>query len=252
MKSLKILAIATVSLLSLPFQSGAQNQMVWIHDDHVKPAMFAEYSKAAKELADACKKHNLQNADWMTIRLNNGTYRSVAAIDNMAELDANLFAPLAEKMGKENLAALWDRFDKCYDKHNSYTIINMKELTYMPDGFTMNPPGQDYRKFHYFYVTPSGSDAAAEKIKAIKAVYAKKGAKENFRVYRSGFGCAEEFYVAVISAKDEQSYIKTSDETEALLGEEGRKAIDDLMKTAERYEVIDGYLKADLGYTSKK
>ena len=85
MKSLKILAIATVSLLSLPFQSGAQNQMVWIHDDHVKPAMFAEYSKAAKELADACKKHNLQNADWMTIRLNNGTYRSVAAIDNMVK-----------------------------------------------------------------------------------------------------------------------------------------------------------------------
>jgi hypothetical protein len=91
----------------------AQNQTFSIHADDVKPSMESEYVAALKDFVAECKKHNLQNADWTTIRLDNGTYMYFEAITNIAALDLDSFAPLSDKMGKENFEALFDRFNKC-------------------------------------------------------------------------------------------------------------------------------------------
>ncbi|RZJ66002.1 MAG: hypothetical protein EOO50_11355 [Flavobacterium sp.] len=252
MKTLKITLLLAAFLLLLPAKSNAQNQLVWVHDDHVKPAMQEQYTKLAKELADACKQYNIQNTDWIMIRLSNGVYRYVSTIPNLAALDVNPFKALGEKMGKEKLATLFENMDKCYDKHNSFINSNVKELTYMPDGYSINTPGLNFRKHHYFYVTPSTSDAVAEKMKAVHALYVKNKAKEYFQIYHSSLGCEEEYYLVVVSAKDEADYQKTSDETEKLLGDEGAKAMDALFKATTRYEVTSGYAKQDLSYFAKK
>lgn len=251
MKNLKIIIAAALFALLTPAQSIAQNQLLWIHDDHVKPAMTQEYIAAMKELVEACKKHNVADVNWLMNRMDDNTFRFVVQIPNMAALDQNPFAVLEEKMGKEKLEALWTKMDKCYDHHNSFLITNSKSLTYMPNGYSVATPGMNYRKFYYFYTTASTSDAVASKIKAITDLYVKKGAKEHFRIYHSGLGCPEEFYVAVISAKDEADYQKTSDETEKLLGDEGKKAMDDLFKTASRVGRSTGWAQEDLSYSAK-
>jgi len=252
MKNLKTKMLIATLILTANLTLNAQNQMFSIHADYVKPSMEAEYVNASKDFLEACKKYNLQNADWTQLRLDNGTYITFEAIPNMAALDINSYAPLAEKMVKENFQALLDRFNKCYDRHGSYIITRIENLTYMPDGARAAQEGQNYRKYHYLYVTPSTSKMIAEKMKAIKDLYTKKGSKEYYRVYHSGFGTLGEFFLVVISAKDELSYVKQSDENDALIGDEGKKLLDDLFQNISRYDPVTGYVLPDLSYTATK
>lgn len=247
----KTILIAIV-LLTANFIVNAQNQMFSIHADYVKPSMESEYVNTSKDFLEACKKYNLQNADWTQLRLDNGTYVTFEAIPNMAALDVNPYASLAEKMGKENFQALLDRFNKCYDRHGSYIITRIENLTYMPEGARAAQEGQNYRKYHYLYVTPSTSKMIREKMLAIKELYVKKGSKEYYRVYHSGYGTLGEFYLVVISAKDELSYAKQSNENDVLIGDEGKKLLDDLFQNISRYDPVTGYVLPDLSYTATK
>jgi len=251
-KILKNLLFSTLLVVMSTLLVNAQNQAYWVHTDYVKPAMQSAYEKVSKDFVAACKEYDLKDADWATARIDDGRYLSISPIKNMGDLDANPLAPLMEKMGKDSFYAMFDRFNTCYDKHTNYIIYLNGDLSYMPNGLTVSTAGHDYRKYHFFYVTPSTSKSVSEKIKAIKEFYAKKGMKEYFRVYHSGFGTPEEFYVAVISAKDAQDYLKTSDEAEAQYGDEGKKLFDDLFSSISRYEVKSGEMRPDLGYIAKK
>lgn len=230
----------------------AQNQLYTIHVDYVKPSMEKEYVDISKTFVAECKKYNLQDADWMEARLDNGAYITIEAIPNMAALDVNSFAPFAEKMGKEKFQALLDRYAKCYDKHGSFNLSLIKDLTYMPDGAVAAQEGMNYRKYHYLYVTPSTSKMVREKMKAITELYNKKGSKEYFRVYHSGYGTMGEYFLVAISAKDEISYAKQSDDNDILLGDEGKKLFDDLFKNISNYEPLAGKMLPELSYTAKK
>ncbi len=252
MKNLKTTMGIAIIMLTAICTMNAQNQMFSIHADYVKPSMESEYVEITKAFVAECKKHNLQNADWTELRMDNGTYITFEAIPNMAALDVDSFAPLVEKMGKENFRALFDRFAKCYDRHGSYIVTRIENLTYMPEGAMAAQEGQNYRKYHYLYVTPSTSKMVAEKMKAIKELYAKKGSKEYYRVYHSGFGTLGEYFLVVISAKDELSYAKQSDENDTLIGDEGKKLLDDLFKNISRYDPITAYVLPNLSYTATK
>lgn len=252
MKNIKNTMLTAIVMLTATLTMNAQNQRFSIHADFVKPSMESEYVEITKAFVAECKKHNLQNSDWTQLRMDNGTYISFEAIPNMAALDVDTFAPLVEKMGKDKFNALFDRYAKCYDRHGSYIITRIENLTYMPEGAMAAQEGQNYRKYHYLYVTPSTSKMVAEKMKAIKELYAKKGSKEYYRVYHSGFGTMGEYFLVVISAKDEISYAKQSDENEALIGEEGKKLLDDLFKNISRYDPVTGYIRPELSYTAKK
>lgn len=252
MKNIKNTLLIAALMLTANLAMNAQNQMFSIHADYVKPSMESEYVEASKAFLAECKKYNIQNADWTAIRLDNGTYLTFEAIANMAALDVDNFAVLSDKMGKENFRALLDRFNKCYDRHGSYNLTRIENLTYMPDGANAAQEGQNFRKYHYLYVTPSTARMIAEKMKAIKDLYVKKGSKEYYRVYHSGYGTLGEFFLVVISAKDEQSYAKQSEENEALLGDEGKKLLDDLFKNISRYDPVTGYILPSLSYTAKK
>jgi len=253
MKILKTTLVLTIMLLLIPTLINAQeNQLFWVHTDYVKPSMQNDYEKVSKDFVEACKKHDLKGADWATLRMDGGAYITIAPIEKMGDFDQNPLAPLAEKMGEKDFSNIFERFNKCYDRHTDNVIVLSSNLSYMPDGLTVNTPNQNYRKYHFFYVTPSTSKSVSGKIKAITDFYAKKGLKEHFRIYRSGFGAPEEFYLAVLSAKDAQDYLKTSGEAEAQYGDEGKKLFDDLFASVTRYETKEGAMRPDLGYTAKQ
>lgn len=239
-------------LLATTITLNAQNQMFTIHADYVKPSMEKEYISISKEYVEACKKHNLQNADFTTVRLDNGTFLSFETIANMAALDTDSAAPLAEKMGKENYQALLARFNKCYDRHGSYMINRIENLTYMPEGAAAAQEGNNYRKYHYLYVTPSTAASVGAKIKAIKDLYAKKGSKMYFRVYHSGYGTLGEYFLIAVSAKNEEAHAIQSAENNKLLGDEIKPLMDDLLQSISRYDPMTGYIRTDLSYSAKK
>jgi len=228
----------------------AQNQAYWVHEDQVKPSKMMEYEQVTKDFIEACKKHDLKDADWVTARVEGGTYLSIVPIEKMGDLDKNTMAPLAEKMGEEEFGKIFARFNECYDKHGDYVIVLNSDLSYMPEGVNTNTPGQDYRKWHFMHVVPSNISKLNAKIKEIKALYEKRNATENFRVYRSGFGTDGDYYLVTISAKDAQSYEKLSKETETLLGNEGEKLMGELFALLDSYETKTGWMRPDLGYAS--
>jgi hypothetical protein len=256
MKALQTLFFMALTVLIMPnFAMGQDSnirQAFWVHEDVVKPSKVGQYEAVCKELVANLKKYNIQGINTIVANLSDNRYLYVGPLENMAQLDKPMFATLSEKMGKEALDNLFGRMDECYDLEQNYVINLDKELTYMPEGITQTPTGQDYRKFHYLYFAPKDRKSIHEKMKAVKDVFAKKGSKMYYRVYRSGFGTRGDFYMVAIAAKDAVDYEQKSMENGKLLGEEGDKALGELFGNLLRYEEFLGRMRPDLAYSPQK
>ncbi|MCK0146960.1 hypothetical protein MWU78_14985 [Arenibacter sp. F26102] len=252
MKNFNQLFVFVLLVLLTPCPALAQaekNQAYYVHEDQVKPSMIQKYNEVSKDFMEACKKHNLQDISWQVASTSTGRYFNISPIENMAELDKNVMAPLSEKMGEEAFRNLFKRYNECYDKHGDYMIYLNKELTYMPEGISTTTEGQNYRKWHFLHVTPSNIQNLKGKLKELKALYTSKGSKEYYRIYHNGFGNMGDYYLAVISAIDAEDYAKKSKENEALLGEEGKKLFDEVFSYVLKYETETGEMHPDLAYT---
>ena len=253
MRTLKTSLLMTAMLLLIPYVSIAQerkNQAFYVHEDQVRPSMIQEYEQISKEFKEACTKHNLQDVSWHVASTATGRYMSISPIENMADLDKNVMAPLAEKMGDEAFSDLFKRFNQCYDKHGDYVVYLNEELTYMPEGISTTTEGQNYRKWHFLHVTPDNIQNLKGKLKELKALFASKGSKEYYRIYHNGFGTMGDYYLAVLSAVDEEDYAKKSKANEVLLGEEGKKLFGEVFEYVYKYEVETGGMHPELGYSS--
>lgn len=257
MKALKCTLFLALSMLIFPMQNFAQdsekNLMYRVHEDQVKLSMVSEYEAVVKELIGLMNKHNIPDTHWITLASNDYRYSFVSQIEGMADLDKSSFiTALAEKEGKETVSGLFNRLDKCYDTELNYIIWLDKNLTYMPDGFTQTPEGMNYRRNHMLYVSPGNRDAVYESMKAVKATFEKIGSKEYYRVYRSGFGADGEYYMVAIAYKDPVDQAQKSKANNALMGEEDKKVFDKLFQNLLKYEVVEGWIRPDLGYSSKQ
>ena len=227
----------------------AQDQMYWIHVDHVKPAMQTEYVKTAKEFADACKTHNVPDMQFNVWRHDDGSYYYSSPMKNFAEMDKDGLKPLRDKMGADKFKTMFERFDKCYDAHQSFMMTHKSDLSFTPDSKSAEG---DYNKYHYMYVTPANSKAVAVKLKEIKDLWAKKGSKLPYIILHSGFGAEEEFYLAIVRNKNAQSAELASEENNKILGEDWGKKWDELYPLLTRYKIETSMYQTDLSYNPKK
>lgn len=249
MKKIKLTIVFGAFLLFTTNMMKAQDQMYWVHIDHVKPAMQTEYEKVAKEFAEACKTYSVPDFEFDTWRHENGSYVYSSPLKNFADMDKDGMKPLRDKMGADKFKAMFDRFDKCYDDHTSFMATYKSDLSYIPNG-KLNDG--DFRKYHFLYVTPANSKAVAEKAREIKELFAKKGSKEHYVILHSGFGTPEEYYLVILGAKNATDYEKISEENDKLLGEEWNKKWNELFVLLKRHETENVMYRLDLSYTSKK
>lgn len=250
MKTFKT-SILIALLLCFSFNLSHAQKRFMVHQDNVKPSMLMQYEAIAKKFNDACVKHNPQTS-WATGTRSDFKYFYITPIENFADMDKNPFADMAKTMGDE-FGKMFEEFDKCYDSHTNYTITMVEDLTYMPEGISMTQEGQNYRKWYYIYFTPSNAKKVREGMKAVKALYESKNSKEYYRVYRSGFGTPEEFYLVAISAKDAIDFETKSKTNEATLGtkEEVWEVFSKVMEHATRMEEFSGEMRPDLAYAPK-
>lgn len=250
MKNLKT-TLLFAFILCLSFNvSQAQNKLFSVHQDNVKPSMIGEYEKIAKEFNAACEEHNVQTS-WITATTGDLRYMYVSEIENMADLDKRPFADMAKAMG-DAFGDLFNQFDKCYDSHSSYVIVMDDELTYMPEGFSQTQEGQNHRKYFYLYYTPENGAKIREGMKAVKELFASKGSKEYYRVYRNGFGTAESYYMVAISSKDEVDSATRGKANDELLGPNRYETFNKVMNYATRLEELSGAIRPDLAYPPKE
>ncbi|MEM7381055.1 MAG: hypothetical protein AAF361_07640 [Bacteroidota bacterium] len=253
MRQFKISLLVVGALMLLPNGLNAQeksaSQAFWVHEDVVKPAMVAEYETACKEVLENLKTHNIQEVNTIVTNTTDHRYLWVGPLENMAQLDKPMFATLAEKMGPDNMEALFDRIDKCYDIDQNYIIHLEPDLSYMPGGITQTPEGQDYRKFHYFHYTPGNKAAVMEKVVAIKKMFEDKGSKMDYRVYHSGFGTRGNFFMVAVAAKDAADYAAKVAANNEMMGGEWLDLYTSFQATLEKYEAFEGQMRPDMAYS---
>jgi len=248
--------IPLILLIAAPFfaqgQEGTSTHAYWIHEDKVKPGMTEKYEKVTKDLIAACKEHNIQDIQWLTLRMNDNSYMSITPINGMADLDKNGFEGLGEKMGKDKVRALFSRYNDTYDKHGDYVIYLNKDLSYMPGGISQTVEGENYRLMYYNYVTPESDKAFAESMKNIKAAFEKHNSKVNYRVYKSGFGVMGTFYMIAVAAENEMQQAQRGDENWEMMKDDFEPLLKELNKHTSKMEEKRGWMRPDLAYMPAK
>ena len=217
-----------------------------VHVDNVKPSMVGEYEKISKQFLEACKKHNPQTS-WITATTSDFRYMWVSPMENFAELDKDPFSDMSKAMG-DDWGKIFEDYNKCYDSHSDFIITLSESLTYMPEGISQTQEGQNHRKYYYIYFTPENTKTVYDGMKGVKDMFASKGSKEYYRVYRSGFGNPENYYLVAISSKDEVDAATRGKANEELLGDGRHEVFGKLMQGVSRMEEYTGAIRPDLGY----
>lgn len=230
-------------------QEASSSQAFWVHEDVVKPSKAADYEAICKELSDNLRKHNIQELSTIVTNTEDDRYLWVSPIANMADIDKPIFKTLREKMGKESFSNLFNRMDECYDVEQDYILHLDKSLSYMPEGITQTPEGEDYRKFFYFHITPSNRAMVKKTMEAITNLFASKGSKFYYRVYKSGFGTRGEFYMVAAAAKNPSDYSAKVIANNELLGDEWPKLYGELRSHLMKFEVVSGRMRPDMAYS---
>lgn len=245
----KILLLAILMVLATATMNAQQKFQV--HEDVVKPSMIAEYEAVLKEMGELIKEYPLEGVNMLVLRNNNNHYYYVSPISSMADLDKQTpIAQLYEKAGSEKVGKLLTRLDKCYDIEKDYIITLDADLSYMPNGITQTPAGENYREHYKIYIAPENRGAVKEKMKAIKNLYVDKGSKLHYRVYKSGFGTESEYYMVSVAAKDEADMAAKATANDNLLGDERKKMMSELFENVLRIEELEGEIRPDLGVQS--
>jgi hypothetical protein len=233
-------------------QDGKNQQAYLIHEDRVKPGMVEEYEQVAKDLVAACKENNIQQLNWLTAAQDDHTYLHITPMEKFAELDVNNFSFLAEKMGKDKMSALFERFNPCYDEHGDYVIYLNKDLSYQPGGINTNPEGKYYRRFMYDYVTPSNEKEYVEALKEIKELFIKKNSKMNYRIYSTGFGTIGKSYLIVLEGESPVQLETLAAENWESMGEDFGPMVVKIRDKILKRDEKSGWMRPDLSYIPKK
>ena len=253
MRSLTSTLIACILIFLISIQGYAQTeryQLYMVHEDHVPEEMKEQHNKADQALLNAAREHKMKGMNWVSFYSDDNRVMYLSPIKSMADLDKNPFEDLENKMGKDNFNKLFDGYKGTYSQHGDYILRLDNELSYMPDGITQTPEGQDYRELIYYWIPPEETEKAEQLARAVKELYSKKGSKLHYRLYKSGFGNMGNYYMIAVAAKSAEEMEKMRNENLQLLGEEGKKIFDEIDRTIARQEKVTGYLRPDLSYVT--
>ena len=255
MKLLK-LSLVVILFLMIPFLSQSQDknsiQAFLIHEDRVKPSMIEQYEQVSKDLVAACKEHNVQETQWLTLALNDNSYIYITPLKNFAEIDNNAFATLNDKMGDDKVSELFGKFNPMYDEHGDYVIYLHKDLSYMPGGVSQTIEGQNYRTLYYNYVTPENEQNFEGVMKNLKKAFEKHNSKMNYRVYKTGFGVMGTYYMVAVAGASNMESAKSDDENWALMKDDFGPLLKELRKYTWKNNEKTGWMREDLGYMPAK
>jgi len=255
MKNLKITFLLFVMFILLQNTITAQNsdvQMYYVHEDRVKPSMVKESDRIDKELIDLLKKHNIQEANWMAVQKNDQTKLYLSPINSLADLDKDMFKTLGDKIGNDAMTKLFSQYSKCYDEHGDYVINLRKDLSYMPNGMTLTTEGQPYRRFYYNYVTAENVANMTNTFKKVKEVFVKHNGSLHYRVYTPGFGTIGNYFMVVISAKNEEELAKAEGAMWEKMSGDLQPLFDEMDKYTSKLDMQTGWMRDDLSYSPKK
>ena len=171
---------------------------------------------------------------------------------SFADMDKDGFATLSEKMGKEKMYELFQRFNPTYDEHGDYMVYLHKNLSYMPGGVSQTIEGENYRTLYYNYVTPENDANYIGVLKKMKAAFEKNNSKMNYRVYKTGFGVMGTYYMIAVAAESNLANAQTGDENWNLMKDDFDPLLKEMSKYTWKMDEKRGWMREDLGYIPAK
>ncbi len=228
-----------------------KSQMVYIHEDPVYPGKVADYEKVSKTFLDNAKKYKLEDS-FAVFQGSDGTFSNCVLIENMAELDKNPMAAMAEGMGKDAFRAMFTDFDKCYASHRDYMLVRAAGLSYMPEGEVFFGADKPFRKYLTFCYTPENQKALGELLGKIQKLSRDKKPEMHYNIYISRFGTADNYFMVEEAAKDAVEFETISAADEKALKGVGDELMGELMKLVLRRETKTARMRADFSYTAAK
>ena len=244
------LALAATAAPALLAQDGApKSQMIYIHEDPVYPGKVADYEKASKTFLENAKKYKMDDS-FAVFQGSDDTFSNCVLVENMAALDEDPMAAMAEGMGKEAFRAMFTDFDKCYASHRDYMLLRSARLSYMPEGEAFFGEDKPFRKYLTFYYTPENQEAIGKILEKVQKLYVEKKPKMHYNIYISRFGTAENYFMVEEAAEDAIEFETISATDEKALAGVGDELMGELMKLVLRREVKTAKIRPDLSYTS--
>ena len=251
MNSVKSLVTGLILILFMSISGFSQKdryQLYAVHEDHVKNGMMDKHHEADKMIVKAAKDEKMKGMDWITFVSDDNRVIYLSPIDNMADLDKNPFEDLQKKMGDDAYEKLFDGYKDTYSKHGDYILRLDHELSYMPNGMTTTPKGENYRELTYYYIPPEKAEMAEELAREVKNFYAEKNSNLHYRVYKSGFGNMGSYYMVAVAAKSPEDMEQKHKKNIDIIGDKGKALLDKVENNFRDTKQLTGYIMPELSY----
>ena len=226
----------------------SQSQLFRIHEDVVKPSMVAKYEEARKGVLAKLKENNMTSISYLVAVTDDFHYLTISEIENMAALDTNPWQELREKMGDEEMKAMWDGFDGTEDMHHTYLARLRPDLSYTPENAGGNSEGMNFRHWDWYYIELGKRAEAREIAKEWHDLYTKKNIPSGYRIYTGGLGTEIPLYVVVQSAKNAADFEAKNAKVNELLGEDAQDLMQRTMAITRKFETKTGWMRPELSY----
>jgi len=221
-----------------------------VREDAVKPSMTDSYEASLADLAVFLKENKVKNVNYITQLQDNYTYSHVTVLNSLDELDGGLREYIRGDKKSAEFNLIWDDLNQTIDSYRYYVVKYEPGLSYVPDGKVWLEDAP-YRRWNYFYFEPGTEDEADEILLAWKNLYANKGVKNGFRVFKGEVGLEQPVVLFTTWAESPLDYqINLQDNIERL-DEEGTVLWMAMMELIRGVETIEGWYLPQYSYMPK-
>jgi len=241
--------LVNLCVLSLFAQEEQEKSLLFsVREVEAKPSMISKYEEAVKGLVAKLKEHEVTSVSFLCAASDNFRYSYIVARENMAALDDVFFKELQDKMGNEQMTAMWELFDGTTESNRDFMLRLRPDLSYKPEVDNIGSEETPFRHFDYLYFQSGKGEEAMEILKEWTVLCQGKNVPMAYRTYIGGLGAELPSVILVKWARDEIEYYTKRQETRELLGEEGNALWQKTLAIMKRFEHNNGRMRLDLSY----
>ena len=241
--------LVNLCVLSLFAQEEQEKSLLFsVREVEAKPSMIGKYEEAVKGLVAKLKEHEVTSVSFLCAASDNFRYSYIVARENMAALDDVFFKELQDKMGNEQMTAMWELFEGTTESTRDFMLRLRPDLSYKPEIDNIGSEETTFRHWDYVYFQSGKGEEAMEILKEWTALSQSKNVPTGYRTYIGGLGTEVPSVIWVEWAKDEVAYYTQGQKNRDLLGEEGDALWQKTLAITKRFEHNNGSIRLDLSY----
>lgn len=227
-------------------QENSDTQLLWIHEDRVLVDKTSDYIQVGEDLVQLMADNNFTGLSFTAFRLEDNTFMFVSWLENMAQLDNNPWAALAQKAGEDKVQAVMSGFGGKYNSHIDYTAVFHPELSYKAE--QLQEEGNYYREWDFFYYNEIHQEEMMSIAKEWKKLYEDNNIEAGYTIYSNGLGHEGPVIVIHRWAKNRVEMAQNAQKTNQTMGEAAQKLWERTEVLGYRMETKRGWLMPNLSY----